>query len=50
MGVFAVLTLTPPRQVRDEEAHADDGHGGHGDNHGHDDHGHGHAALPANTH
>jgi NADH-quinone oxidoreductase subunit H len=55
MGVFAFLTLTPPRQVRDEEAHADDGHGGHGDNHGHDDHGHddhghGHAALPANTH
>lgn len=54
MGVFAFLTLTPPRQVRNEQAAADDhGHGGHGaghDEHGHDEHGHDdHAALPANS-
>lgn len=54
MGVFAFLTLTPPRQVREEQA-ANDDHG-HGHGGGHDDHGHGHDdhgdahALPANTH
>jgi NADH-quinone oxidoreductase subunit H len=48
MAVFAFLTLTPPRQVREEQAAADDhGHGGHG-GHGHDEPGH--DALPANTH
>jgi NADH-quinone oxidoreductase subunit H len=42
IGVFAFLTLTPPRQVRKQQEAADD-HGGHG--HGHaDPHA---AALPA---
>ncbi len=44
IGVIAFFTITAPRQVRREEAAAED----HG--HGHDDHGHGHDALPANTH
>ncbi|PZR13889.1 MAG: NADH-quinone oxidoreductase subunit H [Archangium gephyra] len=39
LGIFAFLTVTPPKQLRDERAAAD-AHGGHG--HGHDDHGHGH--------
>ncbi|MBL8913668.1 MAG: NADH-quinone oxidoreductase subunit H, partial [Archangium sp.] len=43
MGVFAFLTLTPARQVRKEQAEADDH--GHGHGGGHDDH----AALPANS-
>lgn len=42
IGVFAFLTLTPPKQVREERA-AEDAHGGHG--HGHDDHGHGTTAT-----
>ncbi|MFT3707708.1 MAG: NADH-quinone oxidoreductase subunit H [Archangium sp.] len=55
MGFFAFLTLTPPRQVRNEQAAADDHGGGHGhggghDDHGHDDHGDDAHALPANTH
>lgn len=50
IGVLVFLTLTPPKQIRDERAAADDhgghGHGGHGDDaHGHDDH-----AASANTH
>ncbi len=48
IGVVAFLTLTPPKQVRQEQEAADDHHGGHG--HAapaaHDDH----AALPASTH
>lgn len=51
LAVIAFLTLTPPRQVREEQAKAE-AHGGHG-GHGHgDDHGdaHAHAALPANPH
>jgi NADH-quinone oxidoreductase subunit H len=41
LAVLAFLTLTPPRQVRREEAEAE-AHGGHGHGGGHDDH----AALP----
>lgn len=37
LGIFAFLTVTPPRQIRNERA-AEDAHGGHG----HDDHGAGH--------
>ena len=50
IGIVTFLTLTAPKQVREEEAAAAD-HGGHG--HGADDHAadaHGHAALPANPH
>lgn len=51
IGFFVFLILTPPRQVRKEEAAAEDhghggGHGGHGDDHGHGDA----HALPASTH
>jgi NADH-quinone oxidoreductase subunit H len=49
MGFFAFLTLTPPRQVREEAAAAEDHHGGGHGHGGHDDHGDAHA-LPANTH
>ncbi len=49
LGVFAFLTVTPPKQLRDEKAAAD-AHGGHGHGHGghgddHDDHGHGSSAA-----
>ena len=44
IGVFAFLTLTPPRQVRLAQEAADDH--GHAPPPAHDDH----AALPANTH
>lgn len=55
IGVLVFLTLTPPRQIRREQAEAE-AHGGHGqDDHGHGDHdaAHGHAApdhAAANTH
>ncbi len=49
MGFFAFLTLTPPRQVRQAEAAADD-HGGHGHGGGHDDHAHDAHALPSSSH
>ncbi len=46
IGVFAFLTLTPPKQVRLAEEAADDHGHAPPPAHGHDDH----AALPANPH
>ena len=48
IGVFAFLSLTPPRQVRREQEAAEDHGGGHGHAAAHDEHDD--PALPANTH